>query len=326
MGQLVMAPIKFESISAESVETLINQEVPPGVSMIHAPEIWEQGEYGKGIVIAVLDSGCDVNHPDLQGQIIGGRNFTDTGSYDEYFDDHGHGTHIAGTIAAKRDEKGVVGVAPEAKLLILKVLKKNLDPKIDLETIGNTDWSVAAIDYAISWRGPNQERVRIINMSIEGREGDDAYHEAMKKAVRNDILVVACAGNFGDKKDGGDCSAEHDEQSYPAIYPEVISVGAITLDKTFPCFTDTNSQIDLVAPGEGIYSTMPNGGYAKGDGTSMAAPHVSGALALLINKCEKDFDRSLTENEIYAQLIKRTVSLGESKKLEGNGLIDLTID
>ncbi|MEH7429809.1 S8 family peptidase [Priestia megaterium] len=326
MGKLVISPTKFESISADSIETLINQEVPPGVSMIHAPEIWKQGGYGKGIVIAVLDSGCDVNHPDLQGQIVGGRNFTDTGSRDEYFDDHGHGTHVAGTIAAKRNEKGVVGVAPEAKLLILRVLKK--DPDNPDYTKGNTDWSVAAIDYAISWRGPNQERVRIINMSIEGREGDDAYHEAMKKAVKNDILVVACAGNFGDKKEGGDCSAEQDELSYPAIYPEVISVGAIALDKTFPCFTDTNSQIDLVAPGKGIYSTLPmsNGGYGISDGTSMAAPHVTGALALLINKCEKEFDRPLTENEIYAQLIKRTVSLGKNKKLEGNGLIDLTID
>ncbi|PGX96406.1 S8 family peptidase [Bacillus thuringiensis] len=324
MGQLVIAPTKLERISAKNMETVINQEVPPNVNLIHAPEIWEQGQHGEGIIIAVLDSGCDVNHPQLQEQIIGGKNFTDTGNSDEYIDDHGHGTHVSGIIAAKLDEKEIVGVAPKAKLLILKVLKK--DPENPDETIGNTDWGVAAIDYAISWRGPNQEKVRIINMSIQGREGDDAYHEAMKKAVKNDILVVACAGNFGDIEHGGDCSPEHDEYSYPAIYPEVISVGAIALDKTFPCLTNTNSQIDLVAPGKEIYSTMPNNGYGIGTGTSMAAPHVSGALALLINKCEKDFDRSLTENELYAQLIKCTRSLGKSKKLEGNGLIDLIIN
>ncbi|MGY4558735.1 S8 family peptidase [Bacillus thuringiensis] len=324
MGQLVIAPTKLERISAKNMETVINQEVPPNVNLIHAPEIWEQGQYGEGIIIAVLDSGCDVNHPQLQGQIIGGKNFTDIGNSDEYLDDQGHGTHVSGIIAAKLDEKEIVGVAPKAKLLILKVLKK--DPKDPDKTIGNSDWSVAAIDYAISWRGPNQERVRIINMSIEGREGDNAYHEAMRKAVKNDILVVACAGNFGDIENGGDCSPEHDEYSYPAIYPEVISVGAIALDKTFPCFTNTNSQIDLVAPGKDIHSTMPDNSYGIGTGTSMAAPHVSGALALLINKCEKDFDRSLTENELYAQLIKCTRSLGKSKKLEGNGLIDLIIN
>ncbi|MFB5561431.1 S8 family peptidase [Bacillus cereus] len=323
MGQLVIAPTKFEGINVDAKETLINQEVPPGISLIHAPEIWEQGQYGKGIVIAVLDSGCDENHPDLQGQIIEGRNFTDIGNYNEYFDDHGHGTHVSGTIAAKRDGKGVVGVAPEAKLLILKVLKKNPDnPK---EAIGNTDWTATAIDYAISWRGPNGERVRIISMSLVGRQGDFSYHESIRKAVKNDVLVVACAGNYGDKDEGGDCSPEHDEYSYPGFYSEVISVGAIALDKTFPCFTVTNSQVDLVAPGVEIISTTPNGGYGIGTGTSMAVPHVSGALALLINKCVKDFGRSLTENEIYAQVVKRTVSLGESKKREGNGLLDLTI-
>lgn len=322
VGQLVKTLVQFKNINDANEATLVDQEIQPGINMINAPEIWEESQYGKGIVIAVLDSGCDIEHSDLKGQIIDGKNFTDIGNVDDYLDDHGHGTHVAGIIAAKRNGKGVVGVAPEAKLLILKVLMKN--PQNPAEAIGDTDWIANAIDYAITWRGPNQERVRVISMSIVGRKGDFSFHEAIKKAVDNDILVVACAGNYGDRDEGGDCSTEHDEYSYPGFYQEVISVGAIALDKTFPCFTVTNSQVDLVAPGKDINSTLPNNNYGMATGTSMAVPHVSGAIALLINKCEKDFGRSLNANEIYAQLIKQTITLGKSKKIEGNGLIDLS--
>lgn len=324
MGQRVRAPFELENVSTEARASIINQEIQPGISMIHAPELWQQGHNGQGVVIAVLDSGCDVSHPDLQGQVINGKNFTDINNADDYSDDHSHGTHVAGIIAAKQNGEGVAGVAPEAKLLVLKVLKK--DPEDPNEAIGDTDWIATAIDYAISWRGPNRERVRIISMSLVGKMGDFSFHEAIRKAVANDILVVACAGNYGDKNDGGDCGAQVDEFSYPGFYTEVISVGAVALDKTFPCFTVTNSNVDLVAPGVNILSTIPNNGYMLMSGTSMAVPHISGALALLINKYEKEFDRSLTENEIYAELIKCTVTLGESKKLEGNGLLDLIIN
>lgn len=320
------APVIFEMFTERTTE-----EIPPGIAMIHAPEIWEQAQFGKGIVIAVLDSGCDEFHPDLQGQIIDGKNFTDVGDEENYSDDHGHGTHVSGTIAAKKNDFGVVGVAPEAKLLILKVLRKETNPSNpnNPQAIGKNEWIIEAIKYATSWKGPNNERVRIMNLSIQAREIDEyedkKYQEAIKNAVANDILIVACAGNFGDTVDGGDCGPDKDEISYPAIYPEVISVGALAIDHTFPCFTDTNPQIDLVAPGKSIESTMPNSQYGIMRGTSMATPHVSGALALLINKCENDFGRPLTESEIYAQLIKRTVSLGKNKKLEGNGLINLMI-
>lgn len=325
------APAVFEKFIESPTE-----EITPGISMIHAPEIWKDSHYGKGIVIAVIDSGCDKLHPDLQDQIIAGKNFTDVGTIEDYSDDHGHGTHVSGTIAAKKNGTGVVGVAPDAKLLILKVLRVDPNPENpnNPQARGKTEWVIDAIKYATSWKGPNQERVRIINMSLQTQEFDHEedieYHDAIKKAVENDILVVACAGNFGAPESGGDCDSKYDEISYPAIYPEVISVGAIAIDHTFPCFTDTNTQIDLVAPGQWIESTMPKNQnglmYGLMHGTSMAAPHVSGALALLINKCEKDFERPFTESEIYAQLIKRTISMGKSKKLEGNGLINLMIN
>ncbi|MCP3781570.1 serine protease [Paenibacillus polymyxa] len=327
MGKMVIVQPIITEVNEVLRRNVSEIDNVPGVKLINTPKIWEIGEYGKGIIIAVLDSGCDWRHPDLNGQVIAGKNFTDIGSPDDYLDEHGHGTHVAGTIAAKLDGKGVVGVAPEAKLLILKVLR--IDQDNPQNAIGNTDWQVAAIDYAISWRGPNQEKVRVISMSIIGEEGDEAYHEAIKRAIDNDIPVVTCAGNNGDVDEGGDCSPENDEISYPGIYPEVISVGAVKLDKSFPCYSATNSQVDIVAPGGDenapIYSTTPNGGYGMGWKTSMAVPHVSGALALLINTIERELGRRLTEREIYAQLIKHTVSLGESKKREGNGLLDLSI-
>lgn len=101
-------------------------EMPEGINMIGAPKIWEKSK-GKGITVAILDTGCDITHPDLSERIIGGWNFTDddNGNPDLYTDYNGHGTHVAGTIAAAQNNNGVIGVAPEASLLILKVLNKN---------------------------------------------------------------------------------------------------------------------------------------------------------------------------------------------------------
>jgi major intracellular serine protease len=145
-------------------------------------------------------------------------------------------------------------------------------------------------------------------------------HQAIQKAVDNQILVVCAAGNEGDGQDSSD------EFSYPASYNEVISVGAINLHRRSSEFSNSNNEVDLVAPGEEILSTYLNGSYAKLTGTSMATPHISGALALIKDIANKNFERNLTEPELYAQLIKRTVPLGSSPKLEGNGLLFLTVD
>ena len=109
-------------------------EVPPGVELIQAPAIWKETK-GKGITVAILDTGCDSSHPDLQEQIIGGRNFTDDdgSNPDIFLDYNGHGTHVAGTIAAQQNDKGVVGVAPEASLLIVKVLNRKGSGQYELD-------------------------------------------------------------------------------------------------------------------------------------------------------------------------------------------------
>ncbi|KAF6580564.1 MULTISPECIES: S8 family peptidase [Paenibacillus] len=280
-------------------------EIPRGVEMIQAPAVWNQTR-GRGVKVAVLDTGCDADHPDLKARIIGGRNFTDDdeGDPENFKDYNGHGTHVAGTIAAAENENGVVGVAPEADLLIIKVLNK--------QGSGQYDWIIQGIYYAI------EQKADIISMSLGGPEDVPELHEAVKKAVASQILVICAAGNEGD----GD--ARTDELGYPGCYNEVISVGAINFDRHASEFSNSNNEVDLVAPGEDILSTVPGGKYATFSGTSMATPHVAGALALIKQQANASFERDLTEPELYAQLIKRTIPLGNSPKMEGNGLLYLT--
>ncbi|KLT19873.1 S8 family peptidase [Neobacillus vireti] len=280
-------------------------EVPKGVELIQAPELWGKTK-GKGITIAILDTGCESSHPDLKDRIIGGRNFTKDDRSDQtiYKDYNGHGTHVAGTMAATANDLGVIGVAPEANLLIVKVLDK--------QGSGQYEWIINGIYYAI------EQQVDIISMSLGGPADVPELHEAIQKAVASGILVVCAAGNEGDGRDSTN------ELSYPAAYNEVISVGATGLGRQISDFSNSNEEVDLVAPGENILSTFLNGNYAKLSGTSMATPHVSGALALIKAITNQAFERKLTEPELYAQLIRRTVPLGNSPKLEGNGILYLT--
>ncbi|OOZ79388.1 serine protease [Bacillus cereus] len=290
------------------------REIPEGVKLINAPAAWEKSEKGKDVVVAVLDTGCQIDHVDLKDRIIGGRNFTTDNNSDpnNYTDMNGHGTHVAGTIAATENNQGVLGVAPQAKLLIVKVLGGP-------NGSGAYEWIINGVNYAVNWRGPNGEKVRVISMSLSGPVDNPELHQAVKNAVNNDVLVVCAAGNNGDDDD------TTNELSYPGSYPEVVEVGAVDLERNAAPFSESNKNVDLVGPGVGILSTYKGGGYATLSGTSMATPHISGGAALIIKHCESEneFGRTLSEDEIYAQLIKRTTALDESKRKVGNGLLDL---
>ncbi|WP_349769344.1 S8 family peptidase [Bacillus sp. NTK071] len=285
--------------------------LPDGVEMIQAPAIWDAAQKGKDRVIAIVDTGCQIDHPDLQSRIIDGRNFTEDfgGAKDRFDDNNGHGTHVAGTIAAVGGEKGVKGVAPNSKLLIVKVLNG--------AGSGSYQSIIEGIRYATDWKGPNGERVNVISMSLGGPSDLPELHEAIKDAVNQNISVVCAAGNEGDARE------DTPEFAYPGAYNEVIEVGAASFQRTLAPFSNTNNEIDLIAPGVNILSTYPGGEYAVLSGTSMATPHVSGALALIMNVSESEFKRSLSEAEIYAQLIRRTIPMGSTKQAEGNGLLAL---
>lgn len=273
--------------------------IPTGVNMINAPLMWNKGYTGDGVKVAILDSGC-IQHPDLINNIIGGKNFTTEGSETDYNDLNGHGTHVAGIIAGNGK---VMGVAPNAKLLILKVLDKTGN--------GNCQGIYDAINYAI------EQKVDIINMSLGIAINVNEIHTMLKKAVDNNICVVCACGNEGDGK------AFTDEYSYPAGYNEAISVGAIDNARVNAVFTNSNKEVDLVAHGVNVVSTHLNYGYRSMSGTSQATPHVTGALALLKEYYRKTFEKEPTEVELYAQLIKRTVELNLDRKLQGQGMLFL---
>ena len=273
--------------------------IPTGVNMINAPLMWNKGYTGDGVKVAILDSGC-IQHPDLINNIIGGKNFTAEGSETDYNDLNGHGTHVAGIIAGNGK---VMGVAPNAKLLILKVLDKTGN--------GNCQGLYDAINYAI------EQKVDIINMSLGISINVNEIHTMLKKAVDNNICVVCACGNEGDGK------AFTDEYSYPAGYNEAISVGAIDNARVNAVFTNSNKEVDLVAHGVNVVSTHLNYGYHSMSGTSQATPHVTGALALLKEYYRKTFEKEPTEVELYAQLIKRTVELNLDRKLQGQGMLFL---
>lgn len=309
MNNVHLIPYRIEEITAEVVQ------IPEGVQMIQAPAVWEQARYGRGNVLAILDTGCQRDHPDLRDRIIDGKNFTPDYNSDEanFEDNNGHGTHVAGTTAAsfRQEAAGIAGVAPEAMLLILKVLNG--------EGSGDYAGIISAINYAIDWQGPNGERTSVISMSLGGSEDVSELHAAVKRAVDSGIPVVCAAGNEGDD------SPATDEYAYPGAYAEVIQVGAVDFNRKIAPFSNTNDRIDLVAPGVRIYSTYLGGKYATLSGTSMATPHVTGALALIRNIAEEEFARKLTEAELYAQLVRRTMPLGYPKTAEGNGLLALDI-
>jgi len=308
MSKFRLIPYKLEEVKGRT------KEIPVGVRLIEAESIWEKGFQGEDVVVAVIDTGCQTDHSDLQDRIIGGYNFTEDygGDPNVFLDNNGHGTHVCGTIGASQNGQGVVGVAPKVKLLVLKVLNGRGEGSVEAVT--------QAIEYATYWKGCNGESVRVISMSLGSPEDDLGLHEAIQKAVEQNIVVVCAAGNEGDG------SGETSEYSYPGAYQEVVEVGSVNLQKRLSYFSNTNDEVDLVAPGEKILSTYPRNQYASLSGTSMATPHVSGAIALLIHQYEAENNERITESEIYDLLISHTISLGYSKLEEGNGLLQLGIN
>jgi len=305
MTEAKLIPFKIESI--QSVST----EIPYGVRQINAPKLWDKGETGEGIVVAILDTGIDMDHPDLKKNIIGGFNFTGEGRKDDYSDRNGHGTHVAGTIAGVSNDSGVVGVAPDAKLLICKVLNG--------KGSGSYQGIIKGIKFASNWIGQNGERVRVINMSLGGSVDDPKLYEAILEAVSKGILIIVASGNEGDADESTM------EYSYPSLYNECITVSACDENRDLAPFSNNSLEVDCISAGVDVMSTYPKSQYARLSGTSMATPHITGAIALIIKYGEKQFKRTLTESEIYALLVKTCERLDLETTSQGHGLPDLTL-
>lgn len=271
-----------------------NNELPPSLLLTGVPSKWNQGYKGRGVTVAILDTGCDSAHPDLKERIIGGYNFTNEhdGSIEIFDDLNGHGTHVAGIIGSSSNETGIVGIAPKVNMLVLKVLDK--------QGTGSIESLIEGINYAVEWRGFNNEKVKVISLSLGLKTNNLQLHEAIKHAINNEIVVVASSGNDGD---GNNDTAEY---RYPGAYSEVVVVGAIDDNKEETFFTNTNEFIDIHAPGVGICSSFLKGEHKSLTGTSMAAAYVSGAISLLIEEYEQILSRNMTEIEIYNTLMEHT--------------------
>jgi subtilisin family serine protease len=232
-----------------------------GLSLMGIPNLWVLGK-GEGAKVGVLDTGCAMNHPDLKDAIVAAKDFTRSRSGPE--DVQGHGTHVAGTIGARENSSGVVGVAPKCSLYIGKVLGD--------DGSGSPAGIAAGIDWAIA-RG-----VDIISMSLGAPMPVSQIHAAVKRAVKAGIFVIAAAGNEGPSPN---------TIGYPAKYSECICVGSIDRRKQVSRFSSRGQQVDIVAPGDQILSCYPPRGVAKLSGTSMATPFVSGVVALKVARQRK---------------------------------------
>lgn len=261
----------------------------PYIARLGISPLWSTYR-GEGVTVAVIDDGIDLTHPEFQGKLVAP--YDATRDVPTIVDKGVHGTHVAGTIGALFDNRGVVGVAPAVKLMPIDIF------------IGE-DAEIAHLIKGIQHAVANGAKV--INMSFGTYDRNNALEATLRDARAQGVVLIGAAGND-----------DTEEAMYPAAYKDVLSVGAVTMDDFITDFSNYGSTIDVVAPGEEIYSTLPNGRYGFMSGTSMATPIVSGMAALLVSK-----EPRLSPGMVYARLKATAVDLGDPGKdfLYGYGRI-----
>ncbi|WP_349346902.1 S8 family peptidase [Priestia megaterium] len=281
-----------------------------GVDFLNAKSYWERGFFGQDTVIAVIDTGCDIEHEELKDNILETFNFTndDNGEINVTTDYTGHGTHVAGIIAAT-NKQHTIGIAPKAKLLVVKAIGHT--------SISTHENLIRAIRFVTTWRGKNGEKVDVINLSLGMKEDVPELREAIDEALEENIFVVVAAGNYGD---GSELT---DEILYPGYYEEVIQVGSVGKSLIPSHISNTNQNIDFLSLGESIYSTYLQNTYIKLTGTSMATPHITGAISLILSYF-KTKKLPISQNIIYQYLVSHSLFLEEyTKRAQGNGVLKL---
>ena len=280
-----------------------------GADAVNAPEVWEEGYTGEGVVVAVLDTGVDYNHDDLKNNIwtndgeIAGNGIDDDGNgyIDDFYgwnfdgnnnntiDVDGHGTHVSGTIAGENNGFGVTGIAYDSQIMPVKVLD---------DTGSGTNTAVAeGIYYAVD------NGADVINLSLGGSLPSSEVSEAVKYASDQGVTVVMAAGNSGGQT-----------PLYPARYANQygIAVGAIDENEDMASFSNragTQELTYVTAPGVDIYSTLPDNRYESYSGTSMATPHVAGVVALMLSA-----NPNLDSNSIR-QILEETSGGGDDEEI-----------
>lgn len=266
-------------------------EIPWGIARVSAQQAWKKTK-GAGVRVAVIDTGVDCSHPDLAANCATGFNAFDKKKAP--LDDQGHGTHVAGTIAAVADGKGVVGVAPLATIVPVKVL--------DAKGGGR----LTTIIKGLIWVGNNN--IDVANMSLGSPRGTIFMRLAVSYAKSRGVAVIAASGNSGGSV------------GYPAAYGNTIAVAASDSSDAVAKFSSRGKQVDFIAPGVDVKSTLPGGKYGRYSGTSMATPHVAGLAALAVARGANGFDA------VKAALGRGAAPMGGlTDKEQGKGMIDATL-
>jgi len=288
----------LENIRIKGVKLQPSQTLTWNIDQVDAEISWTIST-GDPVKVGVIDTGIDLKHPDLQANIKGGYNAINPLKSPN--DDNGHGTHVAGIIAALNNSIGVVGVGPNIDLYAIKVLNANGSGYLS-DVIEGLDWAIT-------------NKMQVVNMSLGTSQDVQSFHDAIVRTYNAGITIVAAAGNSGGSV------------SYPAAYPEVIAVSATDQNNQIASFSSRGPEVDLAAPGVSIYSTYKGQSYATLSGTSMAAPHVTGAAALIIDtkKCDLNLDGVCTPAEVQQRLEQTAIDLGDPGKdnLYGSGLVNV---
>ncbi|MGE5701384.1 MAG: S8 family peptidase [Clostridia bacterium] len=262
--------------------------------MIGMEKSWDISQGSSNVIVAVVDTGVDLDHPEFKGKLVKGYNFIDNSNVP--MDDNGHGTHVSGVIAARTNNKtGIAGMSWNSKIMPIKAI--------------GSDGSGSAFDIAQGIYWATDHGADVINLSVGNYTSSAALKEACKYAFDHNVVLVAASGN--------DASSQ---PSYPAAYKEVMSVAAVDHRKKQADFSNYGDYVDVAAPGVDIASTYISSDYAALSGTSMACPHVT-ALASLIRSVQPGM-----KNTEVIKLIQRTaVDLGPPGKDQayGYGLINV---
>tara|TARA_Y100000310_G_scaffold342161_1_gene444041 strand:+ start:2925 stop:4331 length:1407 start_codon:yes stop_codon:yes gene_type:complete len=280
--------------SASSKVRILGQSFGYQIFMHQIPDIWQETQ-GEGVTIAVLDTGCQVDHVDLVGS------FRQPTS--DVTDRDSHGTHVSGIITANNNDTGIVGVAPQVEVIVKKVLN-------------DEGWGTEAM-IVQGMREAIDEGADIISMSLGAPVDLPDLHNIIIEAYNKGIAVICAAGNSGDIG----------MLDFPGRYAETISVGALDSNNLRAEFSQTGNRLDFMAPGVAINSTIPINSYASYSGTSMATPWMSGVVALIISKHRKSGGGTPVDNvEQIREHLKRTaIDLEDVGKDDttGFGLVDV---
>jgi subtilisin family serine protease len=281
----------------------VKQKAGWEITAFNLPDNWNITA-GEGVKVAILDSGCNLAHPDLVDNLLPGMNFLQPNSPPE--DDNGHGTHCAGILAASNNEIGVVGVAPKTKIIPVKVLDRHGSGQLDI------------VARAIYWATDNG--ADLISMSLGSPTALPIVQKAIQYAASKGVVTFCAAGNAGKTA----------EVFYPAAYAETIAIGSIDETMNRSSFSNTGHNLDFLAPGGKILSTYPPMWYSVLSGTSMACPFATGVASMFLSFSRKTQIKEYVFRtaEAYRNAFKENATsltdpeYADKKFFQGFGIID----